>query len=125
MRVFDAEDGSSMGRQYAGGDYREAFREYIHGATSVTSQGNPILRTNVSDNFPVPCWLSSSDSICSGPETIVDIVNPRDWCCDAGYTRATPNSYTGCVLENEIDVGGIEWVDSNFPRDSALSYVVW
>jgi len=52
MRVFDAEDGSFLGRQYAGGDYREAFKEYVQGATSVTVARQPNLETQCKQQLP-------------------------------------------------------------------------
>lgn len=52
MRVFDADDGSFLGRQYAGGDYREAFREYIEGSTSVNVAKQPNLENECKQRLP-------------------------------------------------------------------------
>jgi hypothetical protein len=52
MRVFDAEDGSFLGRRYTGGDYREAFREYILEATPVTVTRQPSLENECKQQLP-------------------------------------------------------------------------
>jgi hypothetical protein len=52
MRVFDAEDGSFLGRRYAGGDFREAFQEYIQGAVSVTATRQPSLEKECKQQLP-------------------------------------------------------------------------
>jgi hypothetical protein len=51
MRVFDADDGSFLGRR-ADGDYREAFREYIQSATSVTVAKQPSLEKECKQQLP-------------------------------------------------------------------------
>jgi hypothetical protein len=52
MRVFDADDGSFLGRRYADGDYREAFREYIQSATSVNVARQPNLENECKQQLP-------------------------------------------------------------------------
>ncbi len=52
MRVFDAEEGSFLGRRYAGGDYREAFREYILKSTAVTVTRQPSLENECKQQLP-------------------------------------------------------------------------
>jgi hypothetical protein len=52
MRVFDAEDGSFLVKRYAGGDYREAFREYIQSATPVNVARQPNLENECKQQLP-------------------------------------------------------------------------
>jgi hypothetical protein len=41
-----------LGRRYAGGDYREAFQEYIQGATSVAVAKQPSLENECKQHLP-------------------------------------------------------------------------
>jgi hypothetical protein len=52
MRIFDAEDGSFLGRRYAGGDYREAFQQYITGSISMNVARQPNLENNCKQQLP-------------------------------------------------------------------------
>jgi len=52
MRVFDADDGSFLGRRYAGGDYRAAFRDYIQASIPVNVTRQPNLEEQCKKQLP-------------------------------------------------------------------------
>jgi len=52
MRVFAADDGTFMGKQYAGGDFQEAFREFILASTSVSVSRPPNLEKECKERLP-------------------------------------------------------------------------
>lgn len=54
MRRFDAESGAFLGRQYASGDYQEAFREYIMSGTLIGVSHQPNLEKHCKERLPSP-----------------------------------------------------------------------
>ncbi len=52
MRVFAANDGSFMGKQYAGGDFQEAFRDFILASNSLSVSRQPSLEKECKERLP-------------------------------------------------------------------------
>jgi hypothetical protein len=52
MRMFDAMDGSFLGRTYGLGDYREAFRDQLSRSVSVNVSVQPNLETTCKQRLP-------------------------------------------------------------------------